>query len=227
MVARFETGEERALRIDRQEPVRLLFLGANPLPSARLRGDAEAMLIKQICDASEFKARPIDLDLRLAVQPDDLLAALFEALPEIVHFSAHSDRRGITLDDGNGGIQHVRWRDLGDLFRLAAETVKFRVLVLNGCYTERACSWVRDCFEVVIGSKREIADDACLAFAQGFYTAVTDGNSIAKAVRCGKLKMQFLKQPLHTRGNYLAAAFSTNRIVVSERGGVIAEQTFL
>jgi hypothetical protein len=227
MVAHFEIGEQRALRFDRQNPINLLFLGANPLPSVRLRVDAEAMLIKQICAASASKARPIDLDLRLAVQPDGLQAAIVEALPEVVHLAAHSDRSGITLDDGNGGNQHVRWRDLGDLFRLAPDNVKFRVLVANGCYTESVCFSVRDCFEVVIGSKGEIADDACLAFAHGFYTAVSDGNSIAKAVRCGKLKMQLLKQRLQSRGNNLAAAFSTNRIVVFERRGVIAEQTFL
>src|SRR3954470_13581281 len=84
--------------------VKILFLAANPKDSSKLRLDQEIREIQGRIQAAEFRTG-FDLVSRWAVRPLDLLQALNEERPAIVHFSGHGSRRAelfFEADDGTG-----------------------------------------------------------------------------------------------------------------------------
>ena len=77
----------------------------------------------------------LELVSRWAVRPDDLLQALLEVKPHVVHFSGHgrSAAELIVLDD-RGSPKPVSKEALIHVFRTLKDNV--RVVVLNACYSQ-------------------------------------------------------------------------------------------
>src|SRR5262249_27725607 len=149
---------------------------ANPLEKAPLRVANEEREIKHISLASAGKSRRIELDVCPAAQPSDLQAELLRVRPTIVHVACHArGRAGIILHDGSGGYQHVDWGMLETIFRVVADSLRVRCLILNGCGTAKACPKISKFVDMVIGWKGDVADEAAIAFARGFYANVAEG----------------------------------------------------
>ena len=81
------------------QSVKVLFLAANPASTERLRIDREARQIREKLLSTKHASR-VEIIARWAVSIDDLLQALMEVQPEIVHFSGHATRaEQIVLED--------------------------------------------------------------------------------------------------------------------------------
>src|SRR5262249_29789312 len=80
--------------------VKVLFLAANPHATQPLQLDEEIRQITAKVRAAEYRDS-LELASRWAVRPDDLLQALLEVKPDIVHFSGHGSSAAelIRLDD--------------------------------------------------------------------------------------------------------------------------------
>src|SRR4051812_34182776 len=115
------------------DKVKVLFLAANPSGTPPLQLDEEIRRITAKVRASEFRDS-LELISRWAVQPDDLLQALLEVKPHVVHFSGHGSRAQelIMLDDRDEP-KPVSKEALVHLFRILRDNV--RVVVLNACYS--------------------------------------------------------------------------------------------
>jgi hypothetical protein len=82
--------------------IQVLFLGANPSDTTRLRLDEEVREIDSVLRQSEFRDM-FDLQQHWAVRISDLQGLLLRHKPDIVHFSGHGSMSNeIILEDSSG-----------------------------------------------------------------------------------------------------------------------------
>src|SRR5947208_11165763 len=97
--------------------VKVLFLAANPAGTQPLQLDEEIRRITAKVRAAEYRDS-LELISRWAVRPDDLMQALLEVKPHVVHFSGHgSSAQELILVDDQGNPKPVSKGALASLFR--------------------------------------------------------------------------------------------------------------
>ncbi len=165
---------------DQQQVQRtVLFLAANPSSSGQLALDEEARAIESKLRASEHRDA-IRFRTRWAVRPDDLLHALNEDRPTVVHFSGHgAGVGGIVLHDEGGGDRLVSGNALSRLFAVMKDDIQ--VVVLNACYSAEQAREIVAVIDIVIGMGDSVGDDAARTFAAAFYRALGFGRSVQNA----------------------------------------------
>lgn len=137
------------------EPLRVLYLTANPEAedsttiqpdgsittiSRYLRLDHEVRGVQQTLRGAKYREL-VTVEHRPAATAEDLLDALNDVRPHLVHFSGHGWTGGIVFD--NGDLADPQNHPVGfDLLAevLAATSTPPRVLVLNACEMARTCS---------------------------------------------------------------------------------------
>lgn len=157
----------------------ILFLAANPGTSGQLALDEEARAIATKLRASAHRDG-IQFHTRWAVRPDDLLQALNEDRPSIVHFSGHgAGKSGIVLHDAVGGDRLVTGGALKRLFTALKGDI--RIVVLSACYSSEQAREIASVIDVVVGMSDSVGDEAARAFAAAFYRALGFGHSVQNA----------------------------------------------
>jgi hypothetical protein len=166
------------------DKVKVLFLAANPAGTKPLQLDEEIRQITAKVRASDHRDS-LELVSRWAVRPDDLLQALLEVKPHIVHFSGHGNPAAelVVLDD-RGDPKPVSQAALVYLFRTLKDNV--RVIVLNACYSRTQAEALAQTIDCIIGMNRPIGDAAAIVFAASFYRAVGFGLCVKEAFELGK-----------------------------------------
>jgi hypothetical protein len=92
---------------DPMRKVKVLFFAADPLSAppdgraSRLRLDEDVRQIRQKLRAAEHR-HALDFDFRQAARTGDLIQALNETRPQVVHFSGHGKRDGLVLASADG-----------------------------------------------------------------------------------------------------------------------------
>lgn len=147
----------------------ILFLAANPDGTNPVALGEECAAIER-----ELQATPgrddFDLRSKWAVTVDDLMRALAEVRPTIVHFAGHGNTTGIVLH-GQDGAAHTVTADA--LSRMIASTgASPRLVVLNACYTDAQAQPLSDLVGCAVGMSGRISDDAARAFSVAFYRAL-------------------------------------------------------
>ncbi|MEO5843453.1 MAG: CHAT domain-containing protein [Caldimonas sp.] len=130
----------------------------------------------------------LELITKWAVRPDDLLEYLNEFRPHVVHFSGHgTDQQQIVLvNDSRVAIPVSAWA-LRQLFTTCKDNI--RVVVLNACFPREQAEAIVAVIDCAIGMKQEIGDDAAIAFAASFYSAVGFGRSVLDAFEQSKVAL--------------------------------------
>jgi hypothetical protein len=207
-------------------PSTVLFLAANPAVPELALG-RECQTIEDRIRTARFRDQ-LRLRPRWAARPGDLLQALLEHEPVVLHFSGHGDGvRGLCFLDERGEIIHVSSDGLSQVIRAAGDCIK--LVVLNACYTKVQAEALVAHVPCVIGMPHAIGDGAAIAYAANFYCAVAFGRSVANAHQCGLAALA-----VHSSGDIavedtrdLAAAEAALRREVPEmltRPGVDARQ---
>jgi hypothetical protein len=164
--------------------IRILFLSANPSGTRALQLDEEIRQITNKLRAAEYR-ESIELISRWAVRPDDLLQALLEHRPHIVHFSGHGTHtQEILLNDPQGNPKPVSKYALISLFTTLKDNV--RIVLLNACSTRPQAEAIAQIVDCVIGMNNPIGDDAAIVFAASFYQALGFGRSVKEAFDLGR-----------------------------------------
>ena len=164
--------------------IRVLFLASNPESTSLLRLDEEIRAITEKIRASDHRD-VLELVALWAVRPDDLLQALNEHKPQIVHFSGHGSTAGeIILMDNNRQAKPVSATALKALFTTLKDNI--RVVTLNACYSEVQARAIAEVIDCVIGMSAAIGDKAAITFAASFYRAIGFGRSVKEAFEQGK-----------------------------------------
>jgi len=168
--------------------IKILFLGANPSNTTRLRLDQEIRAIDEALRQSEFRDR-FDIEQQWAVRVADLQGHLLRHKPGIVHFSGHGSASSeIVLEDSTGNSQPVPAHALSALFSVLKDNI--RCVVLNACYSEEQARAIAEHIDCVIGMSQAVGDLAAINFATAFYQALGFGRDVQTAFDLGCLQIE-------------------------------------
>lgn len=169
--------------------IKVLFLASNPKGTQPLNLGDEARAITEKIRAAEHRDL-LQFVTVWAVRPDDLLQALNEHKPHIVHFSGHGNKTGeITLLDGNGQPKPVGARAIKALFTTMKDNV--RVVFLNACYTKYQAEAITEVIDCAIGMNSAIGDEAAIVFSASFYRAIGFNRSVQEAFDQANVALMF------------------------------------
>jgi CHAT domain len=174
---------EPTAKADDEEPACILFLSADPWTADRLRLGEEAREIDQALRSAPRRGR-IALEQRTSVRPMDLIPAILEVRPTVVHFSGHGTESGeLCMEDATGRTHSVSAEALAMLFGALDGSVE--CVVLNACYAEIQARTIAEYVPYVVGMRKAVGDEAAIAFATGFYQALGAGCRYPQAFRLG------------------------------------------
>lgn len=153
-----QVGAEIEQAITPQQPVdklTILFLAANPQDTQKLALDQEVRSITEAIRKSEGRDG-IEFFSRWAVQSLDILQAINETDPEIIHFSGHGSEKGeIVLDDGSGKTTLVSKEAMAAAVISASK--KIRLIFFNACFSQQEAKAVVEKVEAAIGMNTELS----------------------------------------------------------------------
>jgi EAL domain-containing protein (putative c-di-GMP-specific phosphodiesterase class I) len=171
----------------------ILTLAANPRNTTPLSLAEEVRDIEEALKRSENRSQFV-LATRWAVRPRDLVRAMTELKPNIVHFCGHGNtEEGILLEDNQGNIQLVNTDGLANLFK--SFTAQVECVLLNACYSKFQSEAISQYIDYVIGMEQEIKDRDAIEFAVSFYDALGAGQTYEHAYGLGCVAMQLVGSP--------------------------------
>ena len=163
----------------RNNQITILFLAANPQNTTQLRLDEEA---REIYRRIRLANRRDNLRFITwwAVQPSDILQAVNETHPTIIHFSGHGiDTGKLVLENQNGTPIFVSPEAISQAISTVSDYVK--LVVFNVCFSVAQAESITKCIKASIGMSTSISDEAACAFAAQFYSSIGFGLSLNKA----------------------------------------------
>ncbi len=172
-------------------PVKVLILAANPPGTETLRIDHEIREIHRTIRSGKDRDT-IEVGSRLAVSPADIIQALLDDEPKLVHFAGHGggpDGSIAAEDDDNYGLARVIPVDgLVDLFRTFGKSV--HCVLVNACDTELLARELSVVVPYAIGMQQPVRDGSSIRFSAGFYQALAAGRSIEEAFQLGVIRLK-------------------------------------
>jgi len=180
-----------------QSQFRIAFLASNPSDEARLRTDIELKAVKRAVNASGNRER-IDLEPFPAASFSDLLRALNEYHPQIIHFSGHAGSGSLAFDseeDSDFGSAVLDFDVINEVVMAIDEPP--RMLVFNACDTVAGADVFTETVDAVLAMSDSIADVAALVFAPTFYAALSAGQSVNSALAQGRAMLKAQQIPDH------------------------------
>jgi TPR repeat protein len=174
--------------------VKVLFFAADPLSTPpngrapRLLLDENVREIRQKVRAAEYRDE-LEICERWAVRTDDLIQALNEVRPQVVHFSGHGGSQGLVLVGPDGRTPHrVDAEALAELFQEFRDDV--RVVVLSACFSLPQAQAIKDAVGCAIGTPSKILDEAAITFDASFYRGIAFGRSVQGAYNQAKTALK-------------------------------------
>lgn len=172
---------------DLPEKINVLFLASNPSDQQSLRLDQEIRLIQEKIRSSEYRGS-INLESRWAVRSSDLLQAINEVKPHVIHFSGHgSQDHDIVLETTEGSTTLLSKETVTQLMKTMSDSI--RLVIFNNCFSGGQAEAVTEYIECAIGMNEAVRDDAAREFAAQFYSAIAFGKSVQNAFEQGKLAL--------------------------------------
>ena len=158
------------------EKITVLFLAANPRNTNALRLDDEARLIQEKIRMSEYRDC-IVFESRWATRSSDILQAINETNPTIVHFSGHGTDEGeLVLLNPDGSAKTVSKEAISMAISTASDTI--RLVVYNACFSAMQAESVVEHIESAIGMSTSVEDEAACVFAAQLYSSIGFGRSL-------------------------------------------------
>ena len=199
--------------------MKILILASNPRKDLNLEG--EIRHLQGVIERSRNREH-LEVEVGLAVRPEDLQGLLLKHEPDIVHFCGHgTGTQGLVLQDGNRQEKLVSTDALSNLFELCSGWIK--CVVLNACYSEVQANAIVQHIDYAIGMNHEIRDDAAIAFATGFYQALGFGQHIEQSYKfgCNAIQLQIsdnsnFRSTLSEERRKLEVASTVERVSIPE-----------
>lgn len=166
------------------EKISVLFLASNPIDLVQLRLDEEARAITEMITKSKHRDS-IQFQTCWAVQPKDVLQAINEYNPSIVHFSGHGSDNDEIIFQTNSGMAKIVSKE-AIVQTMMASSEEIRLVFFNTCYSRNQAESVVEHVEAAIGMNTSIGDEAALTFSSQFYSAIGFGLSVEKAFEQAK-----------------------------------------
>lgn len=158
------------------ETITVLFLASNPITTSRLGLDEEVRSIQEKIRLSEYRDS-IRFESRWAVRASDILQAINETNPTIVHFSGHGAVSGeLVLQNPDGTEKLVSQEAITMTNATASDTI--RLVVFNACFSQQQAESVVEHIEEAIGMSDSIPDETACVFAAQLYSSIGFGRSL-------------------------------------------------
>ena len=179
------------------------FLSARPATTGALGLGIELRAIREKLQAGLYRDRLRLGEVEGAVRLTAIEELIRRSEAAILHVSAHGNRDGHLQLEGDGGApaeigprQFRRVIDLVNSDRAADRLIQ--LVILNACNSAAVAEeLVTGTVRYAVGTTEEVHDDAAIAFASGFYSALADSKSIQYAFDSGCLQIDLL--PPHLR----------------------------
>ncbi|GLI57376.1 hypothetical protein PM10SUCC1_28900 [Propionigenium maris DSM 9537] len=166
------------------EKIKVLFLASNPKGSTPLSLDEEIRSIKKKIKESEYRDS-VEIISEWAVRPLDILQAINEHNPTIIHFSGHGAQSSDLVLSGNTGeAKLVSPEAITQTMKTTSESMK--LVVFNSCFSSGQAESVVQHIDLAIGMNKPIGDLAAIVFASQFYSSLGFGHSILKSFEQAK-----------------------------------------
>lgn len=166
------------------ERIVVLFFATNPKGTSQLRLDEEARSIQEMIRKSEHRDS-ILFETRWAVRPLDILQAINEINPDVIHFSGHGSENGeLVLENTDGSAKLVTKEAITQTIMSASD--KIHLIFFNACFSYGQACEVVSYVDAAIGMTDSISDKAASAFAAQFYSSLGFGHSVKKAFEQAK-----------------------------------------
>ncbi|MFC1467404.1 CHAT domain-containing protein [Verrucomicrobiota bacterium] len=191
------TMNQHAERITKLEEIpqkiTVLFLAASPVDLNPLRLDEEARAIKEMIRKSEHRDS-VQFETCWASRPLDLLQAINEYKPTILHFSGHGASNGDLLFQGEyGETKLVSAPAIAQTVSASSDSI--RLILFNACHSAIQAEQVVESVTSAIGMIEPIGDNAACIFASQFYSAIGFGHSVAKSFEQAKAALMLENIP--------------------------------
>ena len=161
------------------EQVTILLASAGPRDETRLDIAEEARDIAQRLRSSEHRDA-VTLEHVPALRTLDLIPALNEHRPTVLHFAGHGSRGAeLIFQDDDGDAKPVSAEAITATVATVADHVQ--LVVLNACHSSDQAAALTAHVPAAIGMAAPIGDDATRIFATALYGAIADGFSIQRA----------------------------------------------
>lgn len=148
----------------------VMFVAANPRALDELELADEARRIEDSLRGTPGERR-IGVRCCWRADADSLMGALFDGVPDVLHFAGHGGVNGAMLLQAVGGAVHPVAPDaLAAL--LGARPKRPRVIVLNACHSVVMARVLLPLVDAVIGMRAAVDDGAARRFAVEFYKGV-------------------------------------------------------
>ncbi len=165
------------------ERVKLLFVAANPLAAGRLAIDEELRSIEAKIAGSPGGSQ-FDIVALWAARPDDLIEALNQHRPTIMHFAGHASDEALHLAGADGQVQVVANDAILELLALASAS-SVRLVVLSACHSASLAERAAEIVGCSVGIAGQWLDDSAAPFSAALYRALGFGATIYEAVKQG------------------------------------------
>jgi CHAT domain len=170
-------------------PVKVLILAANPPDTETLRIDQEIREIQRIIRSGKDRDN-IEVSIHLAVGTADIIQALLDDEPRLIHFAGHGGGPdgSIAVEDDYGLARVIPVDGLVHLFRTFGRSVD--CVLVNACDTELLARELSVVVPYAIGMRQPVRDKSSIRFSAGFYQALAAGKSIEEAFQLGVIMLK-------------------------------------
>lgn len=173
--------------------ITVLFLASNPINTVQLRLDEEVHAIQEKLRLSDYRDS-IKFESRWAVRPSDILQAINETNPTVIHFSGHGTSDGnLVLQNPDGSVKLVTKEAMSATISTLSSTI--RLVVFNACFSKPQAVSVIKHIESAIGMTDSIGDEAAQIFAAQLYSSIGFGHSLENSFRQAKAALMLESIP--------------------------------
>ena len=166
------------------EKINVLFMASNPIDQDQLRLDEEARAIHEMITKSKHRDS-VNFSTRWAVRSSDILQAINEVNPDVIHFSGHGTNNDkLILQNTDGSTKCVEKEVIVQTIATVSDRV--RLVFFNTCFSHGQAEAIVEYIEAAIGMTTSIGDDAARVFASYFYSAIGFGLSLKKSFHQAK-----------------------------------------
>lgn len=157
--------------------ITILFLASNAIEDTPLKLDKEAREIQEKIRKSEHRDSII-FETRWAVRTSDILQAINETNPTIIHFSGHGTQNGelILFNNVDENYKIVTKEAIAATISTLSDSV--RLVVFNACFSGVQAENIVQHVDAAIGMDSSISDEAAILFASQLYSSIGFGRSV-------------------------------------------------
>lgn len=189
-VAQISELRDTLARITAPKAEMLRIVYATAAPEGDLRLDKEIRRVRQAVRSSTHREL-VEIHVLTAATPGDLLDALVQHRPHVVHFSGHANQDAL-LFDADTDVENEGRHVSASVFARALRSVDQppTVVVLNACDSAAQLSQLTEGIPLAIGMRASIMDVDAITFSTRFYSTLAEGQSVEAALAVAQIDME-------------------------------------